>query len=343
MQAEATINGEEVSRGLSIIDDIDPTGGIDISEESKVNVRATRWLFAAGNTMTRERMKQTGFAFGGSEVANRCLRRTAWGNGNYIPRLTFTPLEPWYEAIPPEFTCGPDAPAGFNNTVPIRNPHNVIPAGMEAYYKHQLSLVGQVILPGHQVTILTDAAKNRICEVELTALAGVEYSDGKAQVFDRLFWPDEFKKQALHGEISLSSIRDRIEQVCAVAIERTHPELQTILSLANDMRLSCDLFESWANEKIGENHTQLRQRMTHQHTYRYAPFVLETLLPQMGVNREDTAFQPNKAPVETVTAGDLANILAERDAIADKRQADFQASILELVGVLSKNQGGQRK
>src|SRR5437667_4976135 len=94
MQQEATIE-----KGLSVLKQFDQSGDVELVEESVVDLRATRWVFAVGNTMTRKRMRETGFKYGGVEIANRCFRRSMWGNGNYIPRLTFTPMEVWFEPM----------------------------------------------------------------------------------------------------------------------------------------------------------------------------------------------------------------------------------------------------
>lgn len=318
----STDTAEATALAPSPIAQFDQTDGYElVQNEDAIPIEATRWLFCAGNTLSRQRMRETGFVYGGLETANRCLKRTAWGNGHYIPRLTFTPLEVWFEALPSEFLS---VEPGYNGIMTIKDSkghEKPIPTGSESYFKS--ALMGQTLYPGRQVRLLTEGAVSRICEVELKALANVKYDSGIAQGIERAFFPDEFKAQALHGEIPLSAVRARIEET------RRRTTDERIQSIADDMLVSCELFETWANDLIGTNHTQLRQRMSGSHTFRYSPVVLETLLPQMEINREDTAYTPNKGNESGGTLVELATILKERDEIFTAQMAAANQQIAE--------------
>lgn len=329
--AEASINQDEaVNQGLSILQQYDQTSQFEIVPDDVVDVKATRWLFAAGNTLTRQRIKQTGFKYGGLDVANRCLKRTAWGNGNYLPRLTFTPMELWFEPMADVHLAGAVS-NGFGQTMTIADSRGnpaPVPPGMEGYYKNALQRV--ISYPGHEIRMITTSANtSRICEVELKALIGVTYESGIAQQIESLFFPRDFLEQALVGEIPQAMVRRRIEEIRYRALEgasKSPNMAEMVQSCGDDMLESCDLFDGWANKMIGENHSQLRQRTKHEHTFSYSPLVVESLLAQMGVARQDTSTLPMKDS----GSADLAQILAERDEIAEKRYEEQRAENLKL-------------
>ena len=320
---------EQIKQGLSILDAFDQTEDVILETANTVDLRATRWLFCAGNTLTRDRIRETGFRYGGMELCNRSLRRTAWGNGHYLPRLTFTPMEEWFDAMPEVFLS---VEPGYSETSTISDGKGgfaPIPSGFEGYYKDALSR--SAIYPGREIRMITSSANTgRICEVELKALAGVKYDSGQAQQVESIFFPKEFLDKALVSEIPLSVVRRRVNEVRNITAdgskktgERATADL--MFSIADDIDQSCDLFENWANKLIGINHSELRTRQKHEHTFAYQPMVTQTLLPQMEVARQDTSTAPQSA----LGSGELATILEEREAKSNERYAEMQAQVLQ--------------
>ncbi len=277
----------------------DPTRGMSLVSNVNPDREKTRYLFFAGQVLDPERVFQTEHlreAGGGEEVQTRTLRRTV---GGFIPRARLTPMEVWTEGLP-AVLIGEGLEA---ETVHIQGPTTPETLGMTQRPGRLIgsSLSHVKFYPGDDIKSVLRAHNGKGI-VEVKALAGTSwYKDeaetepGVPQTLNRLFFPGA----------PPPTLRELRERVASAAAENGAATLVT--SVASDMLASCDQFERWAQNMLAVEHTLLRQRVSHLHTYTYSPLGRE-LLRQLEVQPQDNLLEQFSGGIN---AAQLAEILSK--------------------------------
>lgn len=236
----------------AVIQQYDITEGLELTTGEEVSLEATRWLFYAGDVIDPTRKEDIPrLAIGGEELANVCLHRT----GGFIPKCEITPLEMWTEWMDRQDL--PSEPGVARMPLLLKgelatplNPNGILPIGKQLY--------GYPFYPGEMITDvlgISRGAQRGVVEVE--AVRAVPYETGEVQAVQALYWlPNQPKP------VQLRLVEERIHQVAE--------QHQGARDVAEDMLKSCTQFRRYAQNQVNKCHTQLAERVKHEHVYTYS-------------------------------------------------------------------------
>lgn len=250
-----------------------------------VRKEATRYLFNALDVLTPERKSECRrVRDGGHEVQSFCLSRTR----GFLRKGRITPLDMGGEPILEELL--PDN----SDSYPITNPESMVPTG--TMHGSSSALVALKAFPGIELPIILGGSANhmacgedgaqRFCLVEMTPLVGKEYRPEQIApglLLDRDIWdiqkyifPDYPKVP-----IPLSEFRGLIK----VAYDDVDDV--DVKQICREMLESCELGESWANNRIDSEHKLMKQgALATGYAYTYSKLA-PVLLEQLGMPRQD--------------------------------------------------------
>ena len=278
----------------------DPTRGMSLVSNVNPDREQTRYVFTAGQFLDPERvfqMEHIREAGGGEEVQTHCFRRTP---GGFLPRGRLTPMETWVDHLPAALI----GEGLEGETVHIQGPMTTETLGMQ---RRPGMLLGKPLsnvkfYPGDEINSVLRANQGKGL-VEVRALKGVSwYKDeaesepGLPQTLNGLFFP-------FTPPPTLRALRERIQQVAAEQAVST-----LVQGVSRDMLTSCDQFERWAQTILAAEHTLLRQRTKHEHTYTYSPVARE-LLRQLEMKPQDNILE--QASIGGMSAEQFAEVLSK--------------------------------
>lgn len=274
----------------------DPTRGMSLVSNVNPDREASRYLFTAGQFLDPERvfqMEHIRDAGGGEEVQTHCFRRTP---GGFLPRARLTPMEVWVDHLPAALI----GEGLESETVHIAGPMTAQTLGMN----RPGMLLGKPLsnvkfYPGDELGAVLRANQGKgIVEVKALKGAGwyedeAETRPGVPQILNRDFCPGV-------PPPTLNGLRE--------AIDKASSRSTLHAAVARDKFVSCDQFERWAQTVLAVEHTLLRQRISHQHTYIYSPIARE-LLRQLEMQPQDNIME--QASIGGMSAEQFGQVMAK--------------------------------
>lgn len=264
----------------AVIQQLDPTRGMSLVSNVNPDREMPRYLFFPGQVLDPERVFSTEHlreAGGGEEVQSRCLRRTV---GGLVPRGRLTPMEVWTEGLP-SVLIGEGLEA---ETVHIKGPASPELLGMTPRPGRLLgqSLTHVKFYPGSDIVPVLRANQGKGL-VEIKSLKGVPWYVDEAETVPGV-------PQRLNQTLFPSTLPPTLRELREGISKAAEGKLDIVQQVATEMLAACDQFERWAQAMLSVEHTLLRQRVSHLHTYTYSPLGRE-LLRQLEVQPQDNILE----------------------------------------------------
>lgn len=281
----------------------------------EINREATRYLFFPGDVLPPSQKRERPDLRTGGEYYGQQFKTLIRSKG-LIRRCQITPLEIGFDFMSDEM-IGDDANLHVVTTVE----HNVPGRGvMQAAPAGKLN--GIKIYPGDEIKGILQGERNNTSKgiVELTQLAGVEFSEFRASGLQEQIFPDWQKITA-----GVANIPTKISEL-QLHFEGRKAQFQdkSIRDLIDGMLASCDQYRTWGLNYLKFSSQLVRLPANHGFVHTYSELA-EMLFEQLEVRREDMMS----------TDRDLAEIMAKANAGNNISSAETQALLAKMTELLT--------